>query len=209
MKRNANKQNEMPTDNLEKIKRRLVFDSEDEFYHLQILKRKKEHPDLGSNSVVIKTYYISSIEYLEQKWPEIKALADLHNARACINLNRRSFEKMAFHLLRKVADQIMNKDYRSARKAYESVCGSYMAEPEKKWIIDIDSKDGGEISYCLSVIALCEGNGKMYDLLETKNGWHIICSPFNVAQFQEYYKQQDQYECPDIQKNNPTILYIP
>lgn len=199
-------------DNLEKIKRRLVFDSEDEFYYLQILKRKKEHPELGSNSLVVKTYYISSIKYLEQKWPEVKALADLHNARACINLNRRSFEKMAFHLLRKVADQIMNKDYCSARKAYESVCGSYMAEPEKKWIIDIDTKNLSTVTYAMKVAGLCEpasGIDTIYMTIETKNGFHLITKPFNVTQFQEYYKQQDDHECPDIHKNNPTILYIP
>lgn len=206
---NTKKEKRKMINNFEKIKELLDFRSEDEFYHLQILKRKKEHPELGSNSVVVKTYYISSIEYLEMKEEEIKHLCDFHNARACINLNRRSFEKMAFHLLRKVADQIMNKDFRSARKAYESVCGSHMAEDEKKWVIDIDYESRGPVSYCLSAIGSCDSNYKLYDLLETKNGWHIICSPFNVAQFQEYYKKQNLYECPDIQKNNPTILYIP
>jgi hypothetical protein len=37
-------------DNFEIIKSLLQFDSEDDFYHLQILKRKKENPELGSNS---------------------------------------------------------------------------------------------------------------------------------------------------------------
>ncbi len=197
-------------DNLSAIKKSLVFEDEDEFYHLQILKRKKEHPDLGSNSHVIKTYYISSIEYLEKKWPEIKHLCDFHNARACINLNRRSFEKIAFHTLKKVADQIMNRDFRSTRKAYESVCGAYMAEPEKKWIIDIDSKDEAERSHSSAVLLLCDPPGtKVLYTLPTKHGYHQITKPFNVAQYQEYFKQQKKYVCPDIQKNNPTILYIP
>ena len=35
----------------------------------------------------------------------------------------------------------MNKDFKSVRKAYESVCGGFSNEPEKKWVIDIDYKD--------------------------------------------------------------------
>lgn len=77
--------------NLEQIKGLLVFNSEDDFYHLQIIKRKKEHPELGSNSYVVKTYYISSIDYLNKKFEEIQVLCQYHNARSCINLNRRSF----------------------------------------------------------------------------------------------------------------------
>lgn len=196
--------------NLDLLKGELVFDSEDEFYHLQILKRKKEHPDLGSNSYVVKTYYVRSVEYLEKKWPEIKALCDFHNARACINLNRRSFEKLAFHVLRKVADQIMNKDYKSARKAYESVCGAFMSEPAKKWVVDIDSKDESERTLSSSILLRCDPPGpKVLFTLPTKNGYHQITRPFNVDQYQKLYKEQKEVECPDIQKNNPTILYIP
>jgi type II secretory pathway component PulL len=103
----------------------LTFESEDDFYHLQILKRKKEHPELGSNSYVVKTYYISSLKYLGNKMPEIQQLCQFHNARAYINLNVRSYEKLAFQMLKKVTDQIMNRDFRSVRKAYESVSGEY------------------------------------------------------------------------------------
>jgi hypothetical protein len=127
-------------DNIEQISSLLNFESDDDFYHLQIIKRKKEHKDLGSNSACIKTYYVNSIDYLNMKYPEIKSLCDFHNARACINLNRRSFEKIGFHTLRKVTDQIMNKDFKSIRKAYESVCGTYSNENQKKWIIDIDGE---------------------------------------------------------------------
>jgi len=191
----------------------LDFRSEDgdTFYHLQIIKRKKENPELGSNSRVIKTYYVDNKDYLLRHEEEIKLLCQQHRARACINLNRRSYEKAAFHTLRKVADQIMNKDYRSVKNAYNSVCGAHMDESFKKWIIDIDSKKIEEVTHAISVINLCEPDDacKAIMTLPTKNGYHVITKPFNVAQFQEYYKQQELWELPDIQKNNPTILYIP
>jgi len=59
-------------DNIDKIKDLLVFNSEDDFYYLQILQRKKENPQLGSNSRVIKNYYITSYDNLLNKYDEIK-----------------------------------------------------------------------------------------------------------------------------------------
>lgn len=117
--------------NFEQIKNLLEFNSNDDFYYLQVLKRKKENHELGSNSYMVKSYFISSKEYLDLRKQEIIDLCNSNNARAYINLNKRSFEKIAFHTLKKVTDQIMNKDYFSVRKAYDSVCGSFMNEPNK------------------------------------------------------------------------------
>jgi hypothetical protein len=185
-------------------------DDSDTFYHLQIIKRKKENPEIGSNSRVIKTYYLDRKDALLEYEEEIKLLCKQHNARACINLNRRSYEKTAFQTLRKVADQIMNKDFRSVKNAFNSVCGAHMDESFKKWVIDIDSFDEGELSYATSVVNICDPleESKLLMTLPTKNGYHLIVSPFNVMQFKEYYKQQEKWKIPDIHKNNPTILYI-
>lgn len=191
--------------NLEQIQQLLSFPDDDTFYHLQIIKRKKEHAELGSNSMIVKTYYVKSHEHLQKVMPEVISLCTFHNARGCINLNRRSFEKMAFQLLRKVADQIMNKDYKSARKAYESVCGAYADEENKKWIIDIDVKDMQRVEIIRNTIFNCmpeRRSNKVLGLLETKSGYHIICSPFNIQEAKEFITE-------DIHKDNPTILYIP
>lgn len=193
--------------NIEIIKRLLRFSSEDDFYHLQILKRKKEHPELGSNSYVVKTYYVSSIEYLETKFPEIVALCNFHNARACINLNVRSYERLAFQMLKKVTDQIINKDYKSVRKAYESVAGEFGTGRDKKWIIDVDYGPHTTVDYVNKLqhyirIELPEG-GEIFAKIPTKNGFHLITSPFRLDTFREAYPEID------VHKNNPTILYIP
>jgi len=197
--------------NLNQIKELLIFDSEDVFYHLQIIKRKKEHPELGSNNSIIKTYYIQNIEYLEMKMPEIISLCDFHNARAGINLNKCSFEKLAFQMLKKVTDCILNKDYITVRKSYESVCGQFSSDKDKKWIVDIDVKD---LDFCTKLeaelIKLEPFGQKVKALIETKNGYHLITSPFNVQK----YNQMEVWlsgltEKPEIHKNNPTILYCP
>lgn len=198
--------------NLEQIKKLLIFDSEDDFYHLQIIKRKKEHPELGSNSYIVKTYYIRSIEYLDKKFDEIKSLCNFHNARACINLNRRSFERVGFHMLRKITEQIMNKDYKSVRKAYESVCGTHSNEPYKKWILDFDIKDESIINDLVGELNNIRPIGyKFIYKLDTKNGYHLIVSPFDINDFNIYRGKllTTKGITFDIHKDNPTILYIP
>lgn len=192
-------------DNFDRIKDMLEFRSDDDFYHCQIIKRKKEHPELGSNSYIVKTYYIKKIEELDYYRDEMILLATHHNARVQINLNRRSFEKMAFHTQKKIADQLMNRDYRSVRKAYNSCCGKYSNETNKKWIIDVDEKlDLSSLNKISKYINDQQPIGlKVEDYIPTKNGWHIITEPFNLQEFKKLYPDID------IHKDNPTILYIP
>lgn len=191
--------------NFELIKPLLKFETDDDFYHLQILKRKKENPELGSNSYVVKTYYISSVEYLESKMNEIIALCDLHKARAYINLNCRSFEAMAFHTLKKITDQILNKDYKSVRKAYESMCGA-ITNPKKQkiWVIDLDNLTEVPETMINFINGLDPIGDKIVGVIPTKNGLHLLTTPFNRKMF----SQQTEYQNIDIQTNNPTILYF-
>lgn len=186
--------------NFEQIKSLLNFDSEDTFYHLQILKRKKEHPELGSNSYVVKTYYIKSIEHLKRVFPEIKNICDFHNARAYINLNKRSFERIAYHTLKKVTDCILNKDFKSVRKAYESVCGAF-STGDKLWIIDIDDNNFDSSNIIEYIDKQKPIGPKVVAKIPTKSGYHLIVKPFNASLF-------SMFEV-DLHHNNPTILYIP
>lgn len=191
--------------NFEKILTLLNFESEDDFYHLQLIKRKKENPELGSNSRIIKTYYIKDINDLDKYKDEIIGICTVTNSRACINLNKRSFEKMAFHNLKKNADIIMNKDYKSVRNSYESVCGRYSNESEKKWIIDVDKPYNENFINAfknISYNAKPEGD-KIIAILPTKNGYHIICKAFDTR-----VAQVILYEL-DVHRDNPTLLFIP
>ena len=193
---------EMEINNLQLIKPLLNFANDDVFYHLQIIKRKKEHRSLGSNSYVVKTYYISSIEYLEFKMSEIIELCKFHQARAYINLTPRSFEKIAFHTLKKVTDCIMNKDYKSVRKAYESICGKY-GHGDKIWVIDVDDRDFNKVLKIGETVNKIE-SGNSVNVLEyipTLNGFHILTKPFDKSVFSKIYDL-------DIHTNNPTILYL-
>jgi len=190
-------------DNFEQIKQYLTFDSSDDFYYVQIIQRRKENPELKTNNYMVKSYTITSADYLEMKKKEIVTLCELHNARAYINLNKRSFEKCAYHSMKKLTDVILAKSFKSAKKVFDSVASAHSADKEKKWLIDVDDM---EFPSPL-MMAHIEHNCKPYDpdkiigVIKTLNGCHLITKPFNIVQFREKY--------PDVEvkKNSPTLLY--
>jgi len=199
------------TDNFDKIIPLLSF-KEGYFYFVQILQRKKDHKGDGkvngtnNNSRLIKAYYIDSQDKLEFVKPEIIELCKLFNARAGINLNRRSYEKMAFQQLKKITDQILNKEFAKAHRAYNAVCGSYSHDTDKSWIIDIDGSDEHQQSN--DMIAFinksCFPEGAKYlATIPSRSGYHIITRPFDMHKFKTVYPSID------VHKNNPTNLYIP
>jgi hypothetical protein len=202
-------------DCFELIKDLLVFETNDDFYFLQILQRKKENPNLGSNSKVIKNYYITSTEHLIEKYDEIKSLCNMFNARASLRLNKRSFEKVAFKSLENFANVMQTKEYKHIMNCYDKACGLLNNEKQKKWIVDIDRNELVWLEQIINSVQESEPNGnKIIIQLPTKSGIHLITKPFNVIQFKENLKNElSKYSMNeitiDIHKDNPINLYIP
>lgn len=195
--------------NFELIKSLLTFNTKDEFYFVQVIQRKKDNPDcnyLGSNnsSRLIKAYYISSIEKLNKYEKEIIELCKLFNARAGINLNKRSFEKTAFNTMDYMIQQMKVGNWDSVLQAYNTACGVYNPTSDKVWLLDVDDigRKANNIVNFIEKNCKPEGN-KFINIIPSKTGYHIIMKPFDTKTFQEKY--------PDIEihKNNPTNLYIP
>lgn len=190
-------------DNINKILPFLKFESEDDFYYLQILQRKKENPQIGSNSRVIKNYYITSEKYLLDRYEEIKILCEVFNARASIRLNKRSFEKVGFKTMENLANTIMNREYKFLNKSYDRACGLLNNEKEKKWILDIDKKEISPLMMAFLDNDIEPIGSKIYEIINSKSGYHLITKPFNTQKFREKYPEIE------IHKDNPTNLYIP
>lgn len=201
----------MVISNFELIKPLLKFESEDDFYFVQILQRKKDNPNIvkgsNNNNRLIKAYYIKSIEHLDKYKDEMIALANLFNARIGINLNKRSFYKTAFDTLLKMANQMHNRDFTNTSKAYNSACGIHNGHEDKVWLLDIDTKEDFDLSTKIVKYLndICEpiGRDKLIAVIPSRQGYHLIVKPFNTERFSEQF--------PDIgiHKNNPTNLYIP
>jgi hypothetical protein len=193
------------TNNFEQIKKMLKFEK-DYFYFIQIIQRKKEIPELGSNNRIIRSYMISSLEKLEKNEAEIIQMCEMFNARAYIHLNRRKWSKIALECLRHNAELIANGQHDGIKSSLETTIGRHNCEPkgEKTWIVDIDEKLPQYTMQVEDYINSLEPEGlKVKSILPTKNGYHLITSPFNTQTFKEKYPNID------IHKDGCTILYIP
>ncbi len=173
--------------NLGAIRELMDFSTDGYFYWGQVIKRRKENPSMPTNSTIIRDYFfdcpVSWIRRIE------RMIADCitHNARAYINLNRRSYEAVGMRALQLMAGYAVTKDYTAMRSAYQSACGKTNSEPDRKWLIDIDGP-GDETDFAmLRVIAS----------LPTKNGRHLIVAPF------------DSRAMPGlgIKRDSPTLAY--
>ena len=198
----------MKVDNFDLIKKHInTSDDGSEFYMIQIMRRTKDQVgyDGKHKQSVIKSYFVSSVEYLESKRDEIVGLCEMFNARAYINLNKKSYKQVSLKALAILAGKIANEDY-NIKSLYESACGQTGAcDGFKTWIVDFDSKDLGELDRIKAIIDSIDPKGvdKIVETVPTRHGYHLITRPFNKKAFYEMYNEKI-----DIHDNNPTILYI-
>ena len=203
-------------DNFELIKPLLKFPNDDIYYHLQILRRGKDHPELPAANRVIKSYFICNLEGLDYVEDEIKKLCEFFGARAYINLTPKSIKKTTMLQIKYLAQRAYEGDFKKIWKSWNTCAGEIKGE-EPRWIVDIDaktydeifyiSKTSKEISYFINYkcdpVRVIKGQNipKVIIDIPTKNGYHLITTPFNLQQFKEKYPDID------VHKNNPTLLY--
>ena len=201
-------------DNLSQIKKLLNFDNEGDFYMLYVFKRKKDQHegerDNHQSVRTIKTYCVSSIEYLDKRYDEIKQLCEMFKARAYIHVQKQNHRDVSLNMMVALAQRIQDGNLRQ-QHLFDSVVGQLKTH-EKRWIIDIDnvSIDGfAHADYYISMrnyineLQVEAGKDTGMTFIKTKSGFHIITQPFNVMKFKERYPEVD------IQKKNPTLLYLP
>lgn len=212
--------NNTSIDNFDQVRNLLEFPDNNTFYFIQILKRKKENPDMKSGVRVINNYYVYSLDDLTKLRERIIEDCQKHNARAYINLNRLDSEKIALYTLKTITDYIILGDYKSVKNAYSTACGNHHSEKNKRWVVDIDKE---VIKYKEEIRQIIEslhqeinGTGNNYKVLceiPTKSGVHIITNPFNLQKFKNIIADRINESNKDllkldIHKNSPTILFI-
>ncbi len=202
----------MAINNFSAIGNLISFPDENAFYLLQILKRRKDNPELERDMVHIADYYIYSMDQFYKMEKTVVDLCNMENARAYFRINRRDSKKLAMKVLKRTVDYIESENYRAIKSVYASCAGEYHHDPDKKWIIDVDWKDiPGDYDrdeFVNKLVAKIQelvyetGRDDTVYFIPTKNGEHIICRPFNLQKFRDYYLM-------DVHKDNPTILYCP
>jgi hypothetical protein len=193
-------------DNIDVVKSLLNFTEPGDFYMLYVFKRKKDQPegerDNHQSVRTIKTYCVDSIEYLDRRYDEIKQLCEMFKARAYIHVQKQNHKDVSLEMLSSLAQRIKN-GAQNQKGLFDSVVGQIKTQ-EKRWIVDIDTKDKKFLrDITMDLMYILPLGDKVEKVVSTKNGYHLITSKFNVMEF------KDKYPDVDIQKKNPTLLYYP
>lgn len=207
----------MLIDNFESIKSLMRFkEGKDSFYFIQIMQRAKDGTDIKKNNRIITNYYITSLDYLDDRMEEIKTLCRIFHARSYISINPCSFKKSCIHAIGEISDIMLNESYRSIINLMPTLAGKYSdGGNEKLWIIDYDTKDLSYMDEVREAIKNAngkegKGNDKVKAIIPTKNGYHIMTTPYNPQETEELFKRisKEIGQEISIHKNSPTLLYF-
>jgi len=193
-------------DNLELIKQLLNFEKKGDFYMLYILKRKKDQPegerDNHQSVRTIKTYCISSIDHLDSRYSEIVDLCEMFKARAYIHVQKQNHDDVSLNMMVQLAQRIQDGNT-NQKGLFDSVVGQ-IKTLEKRWVVDIDTKDIHTLRNIQIAINNCKPEGpKTKYIIPTKNGYHLITDRFDIKTFSKISPWID------VHKKNPTLLYYP
>lgn len=202
-------------DNFNIIKPLFYFnEGNDMFFHLQILRRGKDHPELPAANKLIQSWLVRSRDHLDKLRDEVVFLCEHHKARAYINVAGKDFDKLNTLIMKKLADNIHTGNIINPWHVYNSACGELKSRC-KLWVVDVDTKDPVSVRTIESTIDQIwlathpEHEGRFRELMwlvakiPTMNGYHLITQPFDLQKFKATHPEVD------VHKNNPTVLYVP
>ena len=220
------------TDNFTLIKNFIsnhtTIDSGD-FYFVQVLKRRKDNPELKGDVAIVANYFFYSLDDFDTHKAEIVQHCQDNNARCYIRINKRNDKKIALQTIRLAIEDILSGNYKPKFEV------SSTTDPEKslefiKVIVDeIYNKDYSHVKYAhlsacgqfasdpvkkwvidvddptilADITEHLETFTTILLTLPTKSGYHIITPGFNPNLL------TDKFKDVDLKKDSPTVLYVP
>ena len=168
-------------DNFDLIKKQLVFDGQNKYYFIQVVKRSKDNPDMVSYMRIIRSFYIFNEEDYEHYRPVIKKLCKDNNARAYIDFNRLDI------------DDVKNK----AKDILDKYCGYGHKLNNKKWF--------KKLQYCFddaSVIVSTSNKDNEYFIVD-------IDEHNQLEKIRDYVKKEGVYvfDVPTVAGNHIVIKH--
>ncbi len=166
-------------DNFDMVSKMLNFNSDDDVYFVQIIKRHKDNIGqyFAHNAADYLTYYlITSVDELMSKKEEIKSICNKTNSRAYIYLNSRSAKAVNDY-----ATNVLTKRFKKHRNEWHKQGHEIevAAGQSKDWddrticFIDIDSDNVDVYKKVMEKIKAA-GITPIDIYRSTNNGWHII-----------------------------------
>lgn len=224
------RRNEM-TDNFDLIRSKLTFEDKFDRYVCHIMRRIKDKENAGlkkcgSNEAqrLLRTYYFGDLEYFDRKIPAIKELCDTNGARAYILPQVRNNRDCLISLGKLVFENLDNPTIKLDGIVRKAVCSCHTSRA-KKWILDFDPENLDQFDAIFSAVteSLKEiGKDPEKDLyvVPTKNGRHIVTSPFNSKKvnsaFPIVFEGEKKLKPTDpkktvglLHRDGATLLYSP
>jgi hypothetical protein len=126
----------------------------------------------------------------------------MFKARAYIHVQKQNHKDVSLNMMIELAQRIQSGQT-NQKGLFDSVVGQIKTH-EKRWIVDVDTKDIQELRNIQITINRCKPEGpKTKYVIPTKNGFHLITERFDVMEFKKQYPEIE------IQKKNPTLLFLP
>ena len=174
--------------------------NKDYYMQVEIIQRKKDGVNVGNSTSndnrSIKKFYPTSVESLLAYKERIIDIVKRNNARAYIYpayiSKKQVYHKLLLDLVSKVTSENFDKPVENLAPALCSRCLT-----SKYLIFDVDSKDPDKLKTTLDAVSSLS---KSITVLNTVNGFHILCKPFN-------YTEIDWNSDVELKTKNPTLLY--
>lgn len=196
-------------DNYEELKPFIKFEDQDTFYFLEVLKRRKDNPELKHQTAKLYSRFITKPESLERAYLDVKVICESENARAYLSILPRSLERFtkecALEFTRRVCEGVYSSSYKIPDEI--ALISKTVKKDNNMWLLDIDENPGEVLEYLKDKVEIL---GKV----ETFSGIHAFCKPFNYPLiFKDLEKLEDDNfkmnsgTCFGIKKSALSILY--
>lgn len=195
-------------DNFDLIKQHLDFKNDQSFYFVQILRRKKENPEMKSYSLPIESFYIFNEEDFDKYKPHIINKCEANRARAYIKMNCLDAQSVLLEQIAIITQDIRKKNWKGMSKTLNSACGVCGKQEghEKLYLVDLDGEladKRDEIRSLINSLPPVDVTDKVKMEVPTKNGYHFLTTGFNHNDFRKLYQGVD------IHDDGITLLYFP
>ena len=195
-------------DNFDLIRQNLQFLNKNSFYFVQILRRKKENPELKSYSIPVESFYIFSLEDFDKYKPHIIRLCEENRARAYIKMNCLDIESVLLKQIVNITEILRSKTWKGVASTFNSACGECGKQNgyESLYLIDLDGEFAdkrNEIKEFINAQEPINVTNKVKIEVPTKNGYHFLSTGFNPQNFKKLYPNIDMH------KDGITLLYFP
>ncbi len=144
-----------------------------DFFFIQIIKRRKDNPEMIEDEINIDNIYMSSFKDFERRKDRIIRTCELNNARCLIRLGKRNFEFLSTKLVQAIGLIQEKKIYHKIAAAFTSMCGKYPSSTKTFWMVDVD-----DMAIYEEVKTLLEKITKIHLIVPSKTGAHIIINGF-------------------------------